>query len=130
MAFFVVTSTADSGAGTLRQAIQDAGVAGEGDIVFDFPGPPGPHTIVLATQLSVTKPLTILGPSAANRQVTISTTGTSRVMTIAAITGTIEVALRDVDLTEGDTSAMAGSLPRAAARFLSPTPTPMSSSRR
>ncbi len=50
-ATFTVTSTADSGAGSLRQAITDANNAGGTDTVaFNIAGS-GPHTIALATPL-------------------------------------------------------------------------------
>jgi predicted outer membrane repeat protein len=51
-ATFVVTTTADSGAGSLRQAILDANANADKDsIVFDLPGP-GPHVIDLASSVS------------------------------------------------------------------------------
>lgn len=44
-AVFTVTNTANSGAGSLEQAIQDANTAGGADSIhFNIPGP-GPHTI-------------------------------------------------------------------------------------
>ena len=50
-ATFTVTSTADSGAGTLRQAITDANnAAGVDTVAFNIVGG-GPHTIALATPL-------------------------------------------------------------------------------
>lgn len=61
-ATFTVTSTADSGAGTLRQAILDAEASpGPDTIVFNLPGS-GPFTIQPLTPLPViTGPLTIDG---------------------------------------------------------------------
>jgi Ca2+-binding RTX toxin-like protein len=50
-ATFTVTTTADSGAGSLRQAITDANAAGNGNTVaFAIPGA-GPHTIAPASAL-------------------------------------------------------------------------------
>jgi hypothetical protein len=50
-ATFTVTTTADSGAGSLRQAILDAEAApGADTIQFNIPGP-GVHTIFLTTWL-------------------------------------------------------------------------------
>jgi Ca2+-binding RTX toxin-like protein len=50
-ATFTVTTTADSGAGSLRQAITDANAAGSGNtIAFAIPGP-GPHLIAPASPL-------------------------------------------------------------------------------
>src|SRR5262245_38703541 len=61
-ATFTVTSTADSGSGTLRQAIADANNAGGPDtIAFNVAGS-GVHTITLATGLpAITSPVTIDG---------------------------------------------------------------------
>lgn len=61
---FTVTTTTDSGAGSLRQAIVDANAAsGAHVIAFAIPGA-GVHTIVLATQLpGVTGNLTVDGYS-------------------------------------------------------------------
>ena len=61
-ATFTVTSTADSGAGTLRQAIIDANNAGGADtIAFNIAGS-GVHTIALATPLpAITSAATIDG---------------------------------------------------------------------
>ena len=61
---YTVTTTADSGAGSLRQAVTDAnGAAGPHTIAFNIVGT-GPHTIALATDLpmiSVDAGLTIDG---------------------------------------------------------------------
>jgi IPT/TIG domain/S-layer homology domain len=59
---FTVTTTADSGAGSLRQAILDANAnAGADTIAFNIPGA-GVHTITLSSFLpSITDPLTIDG---------------------------------------------------------------------
>lgn len=52
-ATFTVTTTNDSGAGSLRQALLDArAVAGEHTITFDIPGT-GPHTITPASALPI-----------------------------------------------------------------------------
>jgi parallel beta-helix repeat protein len=59
-----VTSTADSGTGSLRQAVIDS-AAGD-TIDFNIPGD-GPHTITLTTgQITIDKNLTISGPGAAH----------------------------------------------------------------
>lgn len=61
---FTVTNTSDSGAGSLRQAIQDAVAAPNGahdnTVVFNIPGD-GVHTIRLASPLPPIKDLTIDG---------------------------------------------------------------------
>ena len=61
-AIFNVTTTADSGAGSLRQAIIDANAAAGSDTInFAIPGA-GPHTITLLSILPlITGPLTIDG---------------------------------------------------------------------
>ena len=61
-ATFTVTSTSDSGPGSLRQAILDAnGSFGNDDIAFAIPGP-GVQTIVLASGLpAITQPVYIDG---------------------------------------------------------------------
>jgi hypothetical protein len=61
---FTVTTTADGGAGSLRQAVLDANAASGQDVVaFAIPGA-GVHTIVLSTQLpGVTGSLTVDGYS-------------------------------------------------------------------
>lgn len=66
-----VTSTADSGSGSLRQAIADAA---PGDtITFALPNP---STITLTSELVIAKDLTIVGPGAA--ALTISGNNTTR----------------------------------------------------
>ena len=64
---FTVTNTNDLGAGSLRDAIDDANLAGGADdISFDIPGS-GPHTITLATPLpDITEALTIDGSTGAD----------------------------------------------------------------
>ena len=61
---FTVTNTADTGAGSLRQAILNANAsAGPDQIVFNIPGP-GPHTISPASPLpTISDPVTISGSS-------------------------------------------------------------------
>ncbi|HJQ71463.1 MAG TPA: FG-GAP-like repeat-containing protein [Blastocatellia bacterium] len=61
---FTVTNTADSGAGSLRQAILNANSsAGPDQILFNIPGA-GPHTISLASALpTISDPVTISGSS-------------------------------------------------------------------
>ena len=63
-ATFTVTTTGDSGAGSLRQAITDANAAAGADtIAFNIPGA-GVHTIVLGSALpAVTDEITIDGYS-------------------------------------------------------------------
>ncbi len=74
----IVTSTADSGAGTLREAL--ANVCTGNTITFDLAGA-GPHTITLTTgELAVTKNVTINNNS--GESVTVSGNNASRVFNI------------------------------------------------
>lgn len=81
-AIITVTSTADSGANTLRQATADASAGDR--IVFALTYP---ATITLASTLTLNKNLTILGPGAA--RLTISGNNSTRVFDITA--GTISI---------------------------------------
>jgi predicted outer membrane repeat protein len=75
-ATLTVSNTNDSGSGSLRQAIADAG---SGDIITFAPGLTG--TITLASgELSINKDLTIIGPGAAS--LAISGNNASRVFRI------------------------------------------------
>src|SRR5262245_1789193 len=67
---FTVLNDADSGAGSLRQAVLDANANGGADLIDFSSFFNVPRTITLASQISVTGPVTIDGPSAIN--VTIS----------------------------------------------------------
>ena len=76
----IVTSTADSGAGTLREAV--AGVCTGNTITFNLAGG-GPHTITLTTgELPVTKNVTINNNS--GERITVSGNNASRVFNINA----------------------------------------------
>jgi len=76
-ASLTVTSTADSGAGSLRQAIADA--ASGDTITFNLPNP---STITLASQLTIDKNVTITGPGAG--QLTISGNNAVRVFNVSS----------------------------------------------
>ena len=76
-ATFNVTTTADAGAGSLRQAILDANANADPDIIaFDLPGP-GPHVINLASSLlggafgSVTTDIEVLNDRPTDESVTV-----------------------------------------------------------
>ena len=77
-ASLTVTSTADSGAGSLRQAIADA--ASGDTITFNLSG--CPCTITLASQLVIDKSLTITGPGAST--LTISGNNAVRAFQVSA----------------------------------------------
>src|SRR5207237_8319312 len=78
----LVTSTADSGAGSLRQIILDS--CDGATITFDTAGAfSTPQTITLTTgELAITKNLTIIGPGTAANAVTISGTNATRVSNV------------------------------------------------
>ena len=80
---FTVTNTADSGPGTLRQAIMEAtNSPGPHTINFSIPGP-GPHTITLASSLPpLTEPATINGYSQTNATPNSSTISNNAVLQI------------------------------------------------
>lgn len=84
---FTVTTTADSGAGSLRQAITDAnGNAGPDDIAFNIPGA-GPHTITLLSILpQITSPVTIDGYTQPGSSVNTLPVGNNAVLRVV-ITG-------------------------------------------
>ena len=88
----VVTSNADSGAGTLRQAITDVG-SGE-TITFNLST--GNETIIIASELLINKSLTIDGANTAGSgvpvtvQVTTPATSPYRVFNIAVL-GTVTI---------------------------------------
>ena len=95
-----VTNLDDSGAGSLRQAIEDANAAAGADtITFDVVG-----TISLTSgQLAISDDLTITGPTAG--MVIISGNNASRVFGIG---GGVNVAISDVTITGGSTSVAGG----------------------
>jgi len=74
-----VTSNADAGAGSLRQAITVDAMAG--DIIdFAIPGP-APHTIILTSQININKSMTINGPGP--DMLTISGNNSNRIFVIS-----------------------------------------------
>jgi hypothetical protein len=87
-----VTSTDDSGAGTLRQAIQDVCADGTIDFALSYPA-----TIVLASEIMITKGLAITGPGA--DQLAISGDNSTRVFRIMAPAGTVSIS--GVEITGG-----------------------------
>jgi hypothetical protein len=77
----LVTSIADTGAGSLRQVIADA--CDGAKITFDTAGAfSTPQTILLASELPITKNLTITGPASATNAVTISGNNASRIFNV------------------------------------------------
>src|SRR5262249_48941452 len=77
-ATFTVTNNADSGLGTLRQAVLDANLNSGVDTI-DF-APQVVGTILLTSQIEITDDLTIMGPGAK----TLSVVGATRVFRVSA----------------------------------------------
>ena len=93
----VVTTIANSGAGSLRQAILDA--CPGSTITFDTAGTfATPQTITLAGELVIDKNLTIDGPDAAGNHVTINGGGAGRVFKIQPV---ITATIRDLTISGG-----------------------------
>ena len=93
----IVTSAADSGAGTLRQAIAD--VCAGGTITFD-----GDHTIPLSSNLEIDKSMTISG---AGHQVVISGQNAVRAF---YLNGIITVNLNNLTISDGTTTGNGGGI--------------------
>lgn len=89
----LVTTNADSGAGSLRQAVLDVE---DGDTITFVDGL---ETIDLTEQIVINKSLTIAGPGA--DMLTIRSNGSDRVFGIQNTLDTIEVAIRGVTISGG-----------------------------
>jgi hypothetical protein len=90
----VVTSNADSGAGSLRQAILDACDGSTITFANNVTG-----TIPLVTELAVDKNLTIQGPGAS--ALTISGNNAVRAFNIGSVNGAISVTLSGLTIAQG-----------------------------
>jgi len=98
-ATFTVTTDADVGAGSLRQAVLNANTASGADLI-DFSNYFNtPRTIMLASQISITGPVTIDGPSSAN--VTISGNDAVRIFDTQSAPTDTPISLVDLTLTLG-----------------------------
>ena len=98
-AVITVTSTADSGEGTLRQAIQDAL---PGDSIQFSPGAADPQTITLDSELALSKDVMIDGTGS---KVRISGNNSVRVFSIGA---GVTVMLRNIEIMNGRAVTGAG----------------------
>lgn len=104
-ATFEVTSTADSGAGTLRQAIIDANGASGADEITFASGVTG--QITLATgQLAISDSVTITGPGAG--QLAVDGGGASRVFEVYSNPTNIAVTIEGLTISGGAASHGAG----------------------
>jgi hypothetical protein len=99
---FTVTNLADSGPGSLREAI-DAANATPGEDVIAFPGGLK-GTISLASQLSVTDDLTITGNSL--DKITVSGNDATRVIAVSG--ADTDVKIEQITIADGLASAPAG----------------------
>ncbi len=116
-ATYTVTNANNSGAGSLRDAINQANAnPGADTIDFDTAGVfSTTQTITLGgTQLVITGALTIDAPSAAGRRVTIDANDGSRVMRVE-LTGSGTVTLRHLTLQRGNTTDDGGGIQMASA---------------
>ena len=115
-ATYTVTNTNNAGAGSLRDAIGQANAsAGADTIVFDTAGVFSTvQTITLGGgQLVITGAVTIDAPSAANRRVTISANGNSRVFSVQ-LSGAGTVMLNHLTIRDGLTTDDGGKIQMAS----------------
>jgi hypothetical protein len=78
-----LTSTSDSGSGSLREAINQANTDAGDTIQFNIAGS-GPFTITLASQLpTITSKMSIVGGKSLEAGILISGNGSSRIMQIS-----------------------------------------------
>lgn len=104
-ATFTVTTLADGGAGSLRQAIEDANGNAGADVINFQAGLTG--TITLTTgQLEVTDSVDIQGPGAST--ITVSGNDASRVFYLYIGSATIDVTISDLTISNGADSIGAG----------------------
>ncbi|MCZ2342716.1 MAG: cadherin-like domain-containing protein [Bacteroidales bacterium] len=101
---FFVDNNADSGLGSLRQAIDDANLAPGADTIEFRSLQSG--TITLASALSVTDSVSIVGPGA--DAVTISGNNTNRIFNINNISLPIDVTISDLKLADGNATDING----------------------
>ena len=111
----VVTTTADSGAGSLREAITNAQLTTDDDTITFDPAvftSGSLHTITLASQLpNITKPLTIIGPG--QNTLAISGDDTTRIFWVDQGTNTppgVSLKISDLTLTRARTASDGGAL--------------------
>lgn len=114
---FSVTNTADSGAGSLRQAIDDANAAiGADTITFSGAGASG--RIESTTSLAITDPVTITGPGATALTVDGNTSGS--VFEISGLPSAgLPVTISGLKIVNGDASVGGGIYNGTGANFAS-----------
>ena len=103
MATFTVTSTSDTGAGSLRQAILDANGNGQANSINFDAGLAGQTITLTSGELSLTSDITIDGDTSGDGHADITLSGNDN-SRIFRITG-VDVELRSLTLTDGRESA-------------------------
>ena len=111
---FVVTSTADSGQGTLRAALTDAADFGAGNVTFDPTVFATPQTITLASSLSIPSSTTITGATSGSgttltNLVTVSGGGSSSNFSVFSVaSGVTNAAINNLIIANGYTTTQGG----------------------
>ncbi|WP_150110570.1 beta strand repeat-containing protein [Granulicella mallensis] len=111
---FVVTSTADSGQGTLREALTNAADFGAGNVTFDPTVFATPQTITLASSLSVPSSTTITGATSGSgttltNLVTVSGGGSSSNFPVFSVaSGVTNASISNLIIANGHTTAEGG----------------------
>jgi hypothetical protein len=103
-ATITVTSTADSGAGSLRQAILDAA---SGDTI-NFSLPADSTITLTSAELAITKSLTITGPGADTLTVQRSTAGGTPSFRILHFSGVSDITISGLTISHGSTGVSDG----------------------
>ena len=111
---FVVTSTADSGQGTLRAALTDAADFGAGNVTFDPTVFATPQTITLASSLSIPSSTTITGATSGSgttlaNLVTVSGGGSSSNFSVFSVaSGVTNAAIHNLIIANGYNTTQGG----------------------
>jgi predicted outer membrane repeat protein len=101
LATFMVTTTADLAAGSLRDALTQANNNPGADIVQFNAGLSGTIALANATELSITDPVTVIGPG--RTQVTVDAQGASRILNISD--EAVDVTISGLTFTRGNPGA-------------------------
>jgi predicted outer membrane repeat protein len=105
-ATFTVTTTSDSGAGSLRDAItQSNTVCGTNTVNFNLPTP---STITLTTQIIIDCNVTINGPGSGNLGIVAG--GTQRIFYVSDSNPTVTIAGVTLSRTSGQTTSSGGAI--------------------
>jgi hypothetical protein len=111
---FAVTNIADSGPGSLRQALFDAGSAGAGNITFASVPFSSPQTITLASGLTIPAYTSITGPATGSgatlmNLVTVAGGGPSSSFSVFTVnSGTVGTSISGLTITGGNSTQGGG----------------------